>query len=132
MNRALFSGSLLCVIFLLVGTFAFPSSMVMELASTSAMATIFRVLMAAILITVLFTSPPRRLAIRLAMGSMATVLLIGGVAMSLGNSMHMLDVLLFLELGCALGIEALEFNDDEIETRTLYYHQMYEPMAKTN
>ena len=131
MNRALFSGSLVCVTFLLIGTFMFPSSMVMELASTSALATVFRVLMAAMLITVLFSSPPRRLLVRAAMGGMALVLLVSGVVLSLANSMHLLDVLLFFELGCALGIEALEFNDDEVEQETERFHEMYHT-AQTN
>ena len=125
MNRALFSGSLVCVTFLLIGTFMFPSSMVMELASTSALATVFRVLMAAMLITVLLSSPPRRLLVRAAMGGIALVLLVSGVVLSLTNSMHLLDVLLFFELGCALGIEALEFNDDEVEQKTERFHEMY-------
>lgn len=131
MNRAIFGGSLVCVLFLLVGTFAFPSSMVMDLASTSVLITIFRIVMAVVLVGVLVTSPPRKLLGRLVMGGMAVALLALGFALSLGNSMHMLDVILFWELGCALGLEALEFNDDELAARTKQLHKSYETLQQT-
>jgi hypothetical protein len=79
MKRLLFTGSLLCIIFLLIGTFAFPDSMIMELASMSLATTIFRGIMAAVIITVLFTLPPRRMFVRLAMGSAAVSLLVSGL-----------------------------------------------------
>ena len=130
MNRAIFGGSLLSVIILLIGTFAWPSSLVMELASTSAVATTFRILMAASLLLVLFTSPPRHLYVRIAMGAVAALFLVVALAMSLGNSMHLLDVILFFQLGSALGIEALEFNDDELEERTKNLHKLYKTQSR--
>jgi hypothetical protein len=125
MKRLLFTGSLLCIIFLLIGTFAFPDSMIMELASMSLATTIFRGIMAAVIITVLFTLPPRRMFVRLAMGSAAVSLLVSGLILCFSNSMHLLDVLLFLELGCSLGIEALELNDDEIVRDTERLQELY-------
>lgn len=118
MNKTIFGGSLASVIFLIIGSFIFPSSPIMWLTNASVAYTIVRFLMAALLITVLVTNPPRRLSVRLSMGGMALALIGWGIVLSVTNSMHLLDIVLFLEVGFAFGLEALELNEEEIDERT--------------
>jgi amino acid transporter len=125
MNRLVFSGSLACVIFLLVATYAFPTNSILWLAGTTTGYTIFRFAMAGMLLAVLFTAPPRRMYMRVLMGSLGLILVGCGVWLSLGDSMHLLDIVLFLELGIAFGIEALEFTEDELQSKIGVLQQQY-------
>ena len=125
MNKTLFSGSLVCVITLMFGSVLFPHNLLMELAGTSVTVNFFRGVVAVILLAVLFTSPPRRWALRAGMGIFAITLMVIGVMTSFGNSMHLLDAILYLQLSCALGMEALEFNEDELLHQTSGFQDLY-------
>jgi len=129
MNRTIFGGSLASVIFLIAGTYLFSNSPIMWLASTSLGYTIFRCLVAVALVVVLVTNPPRRLIVRALMGTLAAVMAGWGIALILGDSMHLLDIILFLELGFAFGLEALELNEEEIDERIeqLHHPEEYVP-----
>lgn len=124
MNKTIFGGSLASVIFLIVGSFVFPSSPIMWLASTGIIYSVIRFLMAALLIAVIVSNPPRRRSIRLAMGGMGAFLVAWGLLLAVTNSMHLLDIVLFLEVGIAFGLEALELNEEEIDERT---ERLWEP-----
>jgi hypothetical protein len=125
MGKLIFSGSLFSVIFLMVGTYLFPNQPVMWLAGTSLFYTVLRAMMAVTLLAVLFTEPPRKLYIRLIMGLLGAALVGIGLAMSMSETMHILDVLLFLEVGVAFGIEALEFTDEELAENEERWHERY-------
>lgn len=125
MNKAIFSCSLVCVLFLIVGTYAFPNNPIMWLAGTTLPYVIFRVIIAIALIAVLVTNPPRKLYMRWLMGLIAIALASTGVAIGASDSVQILDMVLFLELGVAFGIEALEFNEDELQSAVLSFREKY-------
>jgi hypothetical protein len=132
MNRLIFGGSLASALFLIIGTYVFPSSDMMWLASTSLAYTVVRCAMVAVLLVVLFTDPPRKIAVRLLMGAAAATLVGWGSALIASDSMHVLDVVLFLEVGFAFGLEALELNEEEVEERIDYLqHPEAAPAVKT-
>jgi hypothetical protein len=125
MNKAIFSCSLACVLFLLVGTYAFPTNPVMWLAGTTLTYTIFRIITAVALVAVLFTNPPRKWYMRTFMGIVAVALASAGIAIGAADSVQVLDMVLFLELAVAFGIEALEFNEDELQSDILSLREKY-------
>lgn len=114
MDKTIFGGSLACVLFLIAGTFLFPTSPIMWLAGTSVAYTIFRVIMAGMLLTVLFTTPPRKLFVRLTMGILSMVLVGWGLELMFQGSYKLLDMILFVELGIAFGLAALEVTDEHL------------------
>lgn len=115
MEKAVYGGSLASTAFLLAGTYLFPASPIMWLAGMSLAYTIFRLVMVAMLVTVIFTTPPRKMFIRFAMGVLAAVLVSWGVALMLQGSYKLLDMILFVELGIAFGLGALEVNEADTE-----------------
>jgi hypothetical protein len=125
MNKAIFSCALACVLFLIAGTYLFPNNPVMWLAGTTLPYTVFRALAAVALITVLVTNPPRRLYMRIFMGSAALVLLLAGLGVGASDSVQILDMMLYLILGISLAIEALEFNEEELEASVLTLRAEY-------
>jgi hypothetical protein len=125
MNKAIFGGALVCVLFLLAGTYFFPSSTIMWLAGTSTTYVVFRILAAIALVAVLVTNPPRKLAMRLFMGAVAIALASVGVSIALADSVRLLDMTLFILLGIAFAIEALEFNEDELQTDVINLREVY-------
>jgi hypothetical protein len=125
MNKAIFSCSLVCVLFLLVGTYAFPSNPIMWLAGTSMTYVIFRVITAVALVAVLLTNPPRQWYMRMFMGLVAVALATAGITIGVSDSVQILDMVLFLELAVAFGIEALEFNEEELQADILSLREKY-------
>jgi hypothetical protein len=69
--------------------------------------------MAETLLLVLFTKPPRKWYVRVAMGVMAVVLVGWGVALMLQGSYKLLDMVLFIELGIAFGLATLEVTEPD-------------------
>jgi putative Ca2+/H+ antiporter (TMEM165/GDT1 family) len=131
MNKAIFSCALGCVLFLIAGTYLFPNNPVMWLAGTTLPYTIFRALAAVALITVLVTNPPRKLYMRIFMGFASVVLLLAGLGVGASDSVQILDMMLYLILGVSLGIEALEFNEEELEASALTLRQEYVRQSPT-
>ncbi len=125
MKRLFFAGALVSVLFLLIGTYLFPADVVMWFASTAPSFTLVRTSMALILLVVLFTTPPRSLRVRLLMGFASVAFTGAGLAVSLSDSLHILDIILFFQLGIALGIEALELNEDELSDEVLALREQY-------
>jgi hypothetical protein len=125
MNRLVFAGSLACVLFLLVATYAFPTNSILWLADTSTIFSAFRVGMALVLLAVLCSAPPRHIYARLSMGILSLGLLVAGVVSCLSATTYILDTVLFFALGASLGIEALEFNEDELEQKVHTLHVEY-------
>ncbi len=113
MDKAIFGGSLASVVFLLTGTYVFPHSPIMWLAGTSLTYTIFRLVMTGMLLIVLFTNPPRKMFVRIAMGIVAVVLTGWGIDLMWQGSYKLLDMILFVELGIAFGLAALEVTESD-------------------
>lgn len=128
MKKGVFIGSLLSTIFLVIGTYAFPTDPLMWLAGISVGYTILRAILVLALLAVLFTEPPRRLYMRIIMGSAALMLIGTAVVLSSGNSMHILDIILFMEVGIALAIEALELNAEELQAQANKLQAQYTAM----
>ena len=114
MDKAIYGGSFASVVFLLAGTYLFSGSPIMWLAGTSLAYTIFRIIMAVMLLTVLVTTPPRKLYVRIAMGILAVVLVGWGIGLLMQGSYKILDMILFVELGLAFGLGALEITDEDV------------------
>lgn len=131
MDKAIFGGSLASVVFLLTGTYVFPHSPIMWLAGTSLTYTIFRLIMTGMLLVVLLSNPPRKMFVRIAMGIIAVVLTGWGVDLMWQGSYKLLDMILFVELGIAFGLAALEVTEtgvtDAVATRAPQGH----PRTKT-
>ena len=127
MNKLLFGGALACTIFLIAGTYFFPDDITMSLASTSGWYTAARVGIAVLLVAVIVSAPPRSLALRLAMAGVAAGLGAWGILLTVGETMHLLDVVLFLTLASAFGLESLELNEEELYERVW---QLQHPMPK--
>jgi len=89
----------------------------MELAGKSVALNIFRAAIGLTLLAVLLTKPPRSLSMRMYMGLFASGLTVAGITICLQDSMHVLDALLYLGLGCALGVEALEIDEVQLVQR---------------
>lgn len=129
MNKAIFGGALACVLFLLAGSYFFPDNSILWLAGTSTPYIVFRAVVAVMLFAVLVTNPPRKLYMRLLMGVIALTLVGAGVTIAVSDSVQLLDMTLFILLGIAFGIEALEFNEDELNERVLKLRETYAQQA---
>lgn len=125
MNRFIFGCSLVCVTFLLATPYLFPENSILWLASTSVDYAIFRASMILVLLTIMFSSPPRHFYTRVALGTLAVGLVGYGLSLSLSDSMHLLDITLFFALGFSFGIEALELNEAELEQKVIDIRQEY-------
>jgi len=128
MNRFIFGSSLLCLLFLLVGTFFFPSSIVMWTAHLELPYTIFRICMVVLLVAVLATTPPRQLYMRILMALAGITLLSIGTITAFTDGMYLLDIAMSFMLGTAFLIEALEYNEDELNERALSLQEQYRKM----
>ena len=128
MNRFIFGSSLACLLFLLTGTFFFPSNTIMWTVHLALPYTIFRICMVVLLIAVLLTTPPRKLYMRVLMASVGVFLIGTGIATSMGDGMYLLDIVMAYMLGIAFLIEALEYNEDELHERVLLLQKRYKDM----
>jgi len=62
---------------------------------------------------------------RLFMGAVGLVLFSVGVGIGASDSVQILDMILFMLLGIAFAIEALEFNEEELEASVLTLREEY-------
>lgn len=125
MNKAIFAGALACVLFLLAGTYFFPDNAILWLAGTTTPYTIFRIIIATALVAVLCTNPPRKLYMRIFMGMVGLAMVGVGIGIAASDSVQLLDMTLFILIGIAFGIEALEFNEEELNERVVQLRQTY-------
>lgn len=132
MNRLIFGSSLVCVLFLLIGSYVFPNNIIMWFAGTTINYTIFRIVMTVALITVLCTNPPRSMYMRLFMGGLSLILVGFGLWLMYTDVIHVLDMVLFLLLGVTFAIEALEFNEDELSNDAIAIHANHIVQVEAN
>lgn len=131
MDKAIFGGSLASVVFLLTGTYVFPHSPIMWLAGTSLTYTIFRLVMTGMLLIVLLSNPPRKMFVRIAMGIIAVVLTGWGIDLMWQGSYKLLDMILFVELGIAFGLAALEVTETDVTDAVTTKAPKGHPRTKT-
>ncbi len=67
-----------------------------------------RVVLVSLLLGLLFTTPPRSMRFRMALGLVAGALFCGSAAMLLGYQMRILDAVMFIQIAIIFAIEALE------------------------
>lgn len=129
MEKAVFLGGFVSAGFLIVGTYVFPTSLLMWFASTSGFYVVARALLMVLLLGVLLSAPPRKVWMRMVMGIVALGLAGWGIGLAMTDSMHILDMIVFLEAGIAMGIEALEFTEEELLARAA---QLHTPQSAAN
>lgn len=108
MDKAVYSGMVLISLVLIAGSYWFPDSAAMWLASTSILMNIARGIIAALMLGLLFTNPPRRREFRIVLGIAAAGFLVAALERAYGGSVLVADALLFMGAGVSFGLAALE------------------------
>lgn len=108
MRHLLTIGAIALLTFMLLMPQLVNDSLLTVLWSSAVEYQVVRVVLIALLFGLLFTTPPRSMRFRVALGVVSVVLLFGSAAMLLGYQMKILDAVIFLEIAIICGIEALE------------------------
>lgn len=108
MDKAVYSGTILICLVLVVGSGWFPDNAAMWLASTSVLMNIARAAVVMLMIGLLVTNPPRRLAFRALLGVAALGFLTAAMSRIYSGSIQLVDALIFLEVAISFGLAALE------------------------
>lgn len=115
--KFLIASTLVFVSALLIGGIYFPGSFAMYLASTAMTFTVLRAVVAVLLIGLLFTNPPRSLALRSIVGFTSVFLFVMNAYLVMNFQMFLLDAVVFLQVAILFGIEALESRRTVIPVR---------------
>lgn len=110
MHRTAYLGSLLLIIILTIGSFYFPNSAAMWLASTSPFMIVARVVVGVLIVGLLASQPPRSLAFRGVLGAAALLLGGWGIVNTFGGGITFVDSLLFLHASISFALAAIESN----------------------
>lgn len=108
MDKALYAASFLLAVVLITGNALAPNSTFMWLASTSMLMDVFRLIVAALMLGLLFTEPPRSMAFRLALGLGGVLFGSLAAAPILSGGINLLDVLLFASASVCFLLAAVE------------------------
>lgn len=124
MGKILYFWSLLLIVFLVGGSYIFPQDTIMWFASVSDGYNMARIGFGLLLLTLLVTTPPRHLIIRLALASTAVGL--GAWTLSEISAYHMLllDSVLYIELSLVFAVAALEYTPDAQQVVQLRSHTL--------
>lgn len=109
MNRNLTGISVFLVALLFFGGLFFPESPIMWLASTSDGYAVVRAGIAAILIALLYTHPPRSKNFRLLLSVASLAFGTWAAILTMQSSMFVLDIFVFLQTAVVFAIAAIEF-----------------------
>lgn len=114
MHKLYFGFSLAAVVLLLALSWAVPGSAIMWLADVSPVFTVIRLMMVIGLVGLILTNPPRKIIFRLFLGSVGIFLVGWALSSVYSDSLRIFDFLMFLQVGIAFGISALERTPEEI------------------
>lgn len=113
--------SLASLIFLGIGTHFTSDSILLAFAATSDTAQLIRLGLIAVIAGQLVTIPPRHPALRIATGLTALLATGYGINLFFSGYSPLLDVCVYMLVGVALGISALELSDEDYNVRTARY-----------
>lgn len=127
MSKGLTAGLILMIAILMLGSGLFPNNSSMWLAAVDMQANLIRAGLVAVLLTVLFTDPPRSKALR-ALFAVSAVGMLGWLGLQLAwYSTLVLDLMVFLQAAIIFALEALEprpakdqYTDDEEEPARIF------------
>lgn len=115
--KFLIATTLVFVSALLIGGMYYPDSFAMNLADTTTTFTVLRAVICLMLIGLLFTNPPRSLALRSIVGVGSVFLFVMNAYLVTNFQVFLLDAVVFLEVAIIFGIEALESRRTAIPVR---------------
>lgn len=96
------------IVLILVFSVAHSTSPLLWFVDTSEVYTFLRLVIVAMLVGLLVTTPPRSKLLRSSFGALAMLLMAVVVSQVLAYQIHLIDVIIFTEVAIILGIEALE------------------------
>lgn len=108
MHKTLTTGAIIMITLLLAGSWFFPLSPVMWLASTSIVDICLRIGLLFMLIGLYFTDPPRHIVFRYVLGGAAVLLGLFTLISFYDNQIQLLDTLVYLESAVLFALAALE------------------------
>lgn len=121
MDKAVYGGGILIAAALIAGSIFIPTSFVMVLASTSLAANIARVIVIALMVTLMVTNPPRSQVFRIILGAASFGFGYYAWMHTLSGTIQLADSVLYLVGAIAFAIEALEINVVEEVPETLAF-----------
>ncbi|MNG07031.1 hypothetical protein D3C84_903160 [compost metagenome] len=108
MKKLLVIGTIMLLAFMMGGLQFTGDDLLSVLWSTTTEYQIIRLALTALLLGLLFSTPPRSMYFRILLAVVATVLLSGSLVMLLNYQMYALDAVMFIEIAIILAIEAIE------------------------
>jgi hypothetical protein len=108
MAKFTYVGSLLIAVTLIVGSFYFPQSFIMSFVSSSAAMIAARTILAALMIGLIVTNPPRSKAFRTMLGAASAGLFMLAVGDIFSGTIQIADSILFLHAALSFAIASLE------------------------
>lgn len=108
MHTTAYLGSLLLVSILTIGSFFFPDSAAMWLASSAPEMITARLIIGILIVGLLVSQPPRNLGFRMVLGLAAAVLAGWGIQNAFDGGITFVDSLLFLHAGVSFALAAIE------------------------
>jgi len=107
-KQLIICGSLLFAAFLFLSGIAASDSFIMGLASDGMMHTVLRGITLLGLTVILFSKPPRPFAVRVVIGAMSSMILIGSFVAMADYHIGVIDAILYLLVAIVLAIESIE------------------------
>lgn len=104
----LIAANLLIAAALLAGGIWMTDSFYMSFADTGTMHTVLRAVVVVGLMIILFSRPPRSAPVRMVLGALSSVILIGACASMIDYHVGPLDAVLYLQVSIILALEAIE------------------------
>lgn len=114
MHKTAYLGSLLLITILTLGSFYFPNSAAMWLASSAPAMIVARLIIGVLIVGLLASRPPRSLVFRAVLGAAAVSLAGWGLVNAWNGSITVIDSLLFLHAGISFALAAIEANPRQI------------------
>jgi hypothetical protein len=108
MHRTAYLGSLLLITILTIGSFYFPDSAAMWLASTSPAMIVARLVIGVLIVGLLASRPPRSVTFRAVLGVAAAILAGWGIQNTFSGGITFIDSLLLLHASISFALAAIE------------------------
>ena len=108
MTKTVYAGTLLIILTLIAGSIWAPGSFIMTFVSTDTTMLIARVVLSAMLITLLVTNPPRSYALRVLLGLSSAIFFTWAVQYALSGTIAVADAILFLHASISFALAAVE------------------------
>ena len=108
MTKSVYWGSLLIIAALVAGSLWMPNSFVMTFVSTSTTMVVARLVLAAMMVALIVTNPPRSHALRATLAVASAFFAAWAIQYSLSGTIALADAVLFLHASISFALAALE------------------------